>query len=67
MVIMISKVYNYVNSVPRNTLWRALKRIFLSVKVVVNYVKSKLNAICTELFEVYQYMRAITATGYILS
>lgn len=32
---MVSKVYNYVNGVPRDALWRALKRIFLSVKVVV--------------------------------
>jgi len=32
---------------------------------LVNYVKSKLNAICTELLEVYGYMRAITVAGYI--
>ena len=32
---------------------------------MVNYVKSKLNAICTELLEVYSYMRAITVAGYI--
>jgi hypothetical protein len=32
----------------------------------VNYVKSKLNAICTELLEVYSYMRAITAADNIL-
>lgn len=35
--------------------------------IYLNYVKSKLNAICTELLEVYSYMRAITATGYILA
>lgn len=32
---------------------------------MVNYVKSKLNAICTELLEVYSYMRAITVAEYI--
>lgn len=34
---------------------------------MVNYVKSKLNEICTELLEVYNYMRAITVTDYILA
>ena len=33
--------------------------------LLVNYVKSKLNAICTELLEVYSYMRAITVAEYI--
>jgi len=38
---------------------------FAGAFVMVNYVKSKLNAICTELHEVYSFMRVITVAGYI--
>ena len=39
---------------------------YLRKSEMVNYVKSKLNAICTELLEVYSYMREITVTDNIL-
>lgn len=42
---MISKVYNYVNGVPRDALWRVLKRIFLSFKVVVTQVNQMWNSL----------------------